>query len=102
MKELCWAVTLIEGNTTSILTADPRTNYNSSDLQICNFGGQKGLIFAGNPGDCIITISQNTLSATVSGAVRSFTPTEVSTLNITGAVAVDVGGTFAYLAAGSH
>ena len=43
-------------------------------------GSQKGLIFAGNAGSCVITISQNTLSVTVPGTIQSFTPTERSSI----------------------
>jgi hypothetical protein len=100
--QLNWKVKLIDGKTTLDLTADPRTQYSSSDLSICSFGQQPGLIFAGNTGTCTITITQNTLSVPVPGTVASFTPTEVSTLNVPGAVAVDVGGSFAYVAAGTN
>ena len=53
-------------------------------------------------GSCVITISQNTLSVTVPGTVTGFTPVEISTLNVPGAVAVDVAGGFAYVAAGAN
>ena len=101
-QQLSWKVNLIDGKTTLDLTADPRTNYASSDLTVCNFGAQKGLVFAGNPGSCVITISNNTLSVTVSGTVQSFTPTALSFVDIPGfANNVDVSGSFAYVAAGS-
>ncbi len=101
-QQLIWTVKLIDGKTTLDLTNDARTNYSSSNLQVCNFGGQKGQVFAGSIGTCTITVSQNTLSATASGTVQSFTPTEVSAISIAGAVAVDVGGTFAYVATGTN
>ena len=101
-QQLNWKVNLIDGKTTLDLTADPRTNYNSSDLTVCNFGGPKGLVFAGNPGSAIITISNNTLSATASGTVQSFTPLPLSFVDIPGfANNVDVSGNYAYVAAGS-
>ena len=48
--QLTWKVTLIDGKTVLDLTADPRTKYTSSDLNICNFFGQPGAIFAGSSG----------------------------------------------------
>lgn len=99
--QLDWKVQLIDGELLD-LTTDPRTHYASSDMNICSFGQQPGLIFAGSAGTCTITISQNTLSVPVAGTVSSFTPTELSVLSIPGAVAVDVGGNFAYVAAGTN
>ena len=101
-QQLSWRINLIDGKTTLDLTSDPRTGYSTSDVNACNFGAQKGLVFAGSAGSCVITISQNTLSVTVPGTIQSFTPTEVSALGISGAVAVDAAGTFAYVAAGSN
>lgn len=101
-QQLSWKVNLIDGKTTLDLTTDPRTNYASTDLTVCNFGAQQGLVFAGNPGSCIITISNNTLSVTVPGTVQSFTPAALSFVDIPGfANNVDVNGNFAYVAAGS-
>jgi hypothetical protein len=100
--QLNWQVTLIDGKTTLNLTTDPRTNFSSSNLNVCNFGVQPGLVFSSSTGTCTITLSQNTLSMNVPGAVTDFTPTEISTLNVLGAVAVDVAGTFAYVAAGTN
>jgi hypothetical protein len=99
---LNWKVTLTDGKTTLDLTADSRTTYSSSNINVCNFGAQKGRVFAGSAGSCVITITNSTLSVTVPGTVESFTPSEVSTLSIAGATAVDVGGTFAYITAGSN
>ncbi|MDX2149370.1 MAG: Ig-like domain-containing protein [Bryobacteraceae bacterium] len=99
--QLNWRVSLIDGKTTLDLTADPRTSYTSSDLNVCNFGGQPGLVFSGSAGNCVITIRQSTLVAPVPGTVSAFTPVEISTLNVPGAVAVDVAGNFAYVAAGN-
>src|SRR5205085_4540257 len=101
-QQLSWRVNLIDGRTVLDLTTDARTNYVSSDLTVCNFGAQKGLVFAGNPGTCTITISNNNLSVTVPGTVQSFTPTALSFVDIPGfANNVDVSGNYAYVAAGS-
>jgi hypothetical protein len=99
--QLNWKVALIDGKTTLDLTADTRTNYGSNNLSVCSFGGQPGLVFSVGAGNCIITITQNTLSVQVSGTVSGFTPVEISTLSVLGAVAVDVAGTFAYVATGT-
>src|SRR6266446_208765 len=99
---LSWKVNLIDSKTTLDLTTDPRTNYSSSDLNVCNCGAEKGRVFAGSPGTCIITISNNTLSVTVAGTVQSFTPTPLSYVDIPGfANNVDVSNNYAYVAAGS-
>ncbi|MGD1073641.1 MAG: Ig-like domain-containing protein [Bryobacteraceae bacterium] len=101
--QLDWKVMLIDGKTTLDLTADPRTHYQSSNLNICNFQVQAGQIFSGSStGNCTITVSQNTLSLTVPGTVTLFTPVEVSTLAIPGAIAVDVAGNYAYVVAGTN
>lgn len=100
--QLTWSVALIDGKTTLDLTADPRTSYSSNDLNICNFGQQPGRIFSGSAGNCVITLRNNTLSATVPGSVSGFSPTEVSAVNVSGATAVDVAGGFAYVAAGNN
>src|SRR6185503_20113785 len=68
-----------------------------------SFGGTPGQVFSGSAGNCTITVSQNTLSVTVPGTVSTaFTPTELSVLSIPGAIAVDVAGNFAYIAAGTN
>ena len=100
--QLSWKVNLIDGKTTLDMTADPRTSYGSSNLAVCNFGLQRGLVFAGASGSCVITISQNTLSVTVPGTVQSFTPVPLSFVAIPGfANNVKTRGNYAYVAAGS-
>jgi hypothetical protein len=84
--QLSWKVGLIDGKTILDLTNSPRTSFNSSDLNVCSFGAKRGEVFAGAPGQCVITISQNTLSVTVPGLVQTFTPGEVSSLAVSGAV----------------
>ena len=101
--QLDWKVLLIDGKTTLDLTADPRTHYQSSNLNICNFQVQPGQIYSGSAtGNCTITISQNTLSVTVPGTVSLFTPVEVSTLTVPNAIAVDVAGNYAYVVSGTY
>ena len=101
-QQLKWKVTLIDGKTTLDLTDDARTSYASSDLTVCNFGTKKGEVFAGNAGNCVITITNNTLNATASGNVKSFTPSALSFVAIPGyANNVDISGNHAYVAAGA-
>ncbi len=102
--QLTWNVTLIDGKTTLNLTSGPRTIYTSSDLSVCGFGGDPGLIFAGSNGSCVITLSQNTLTATVAGTVQSFQPKALSFISIPRpgfANAVKASGNYAYVAAGA-
>ena len=98
--QLHWTVKLIDGKTTLDLTKS--ASYTSSNPNVCQQQQQAGLILAVGPGSCTITISQNTLSATASGTVTAFTPTELSTLNVPGAIAVDVAGAFVYIGAGTN
>lgn len=99
--QLNWKVTLIDGEILD-LTEDRRTKYSSSDPKVCKLLGQPGRVFSGDPGSCVITIEQNTLNVPVPGTVSNFTPTEVSSLNMPGAVAVDVSGNLAYVALGGN
>jgi hypothetical protein len=100
--QLTWRVKLIDGKTTLDLTADPRTSYVSSNLTVCNFGGQRGQVFAGSNGACNITVRQNTLAATASGVVQTFTLQPLSFLAMPGfANNVKVSGHYAYVAGGA-
>jgi hypothetical protein len=90
-----------DGSTVN-LTADPGTNYTSSDLTICNFGTEKGRVFASNNGACTITVTNGNLSAQSSITVRTFAPVPLSFVSIPGfANNVDVSGDYAYVAAGA-
>jgi len=95
---------LIDGKTTLDLTSTSRrTTYASSDLTVCNFGAEPGLIFAGREGACTITVENSgCLSAAAFGTVQSFTPGPLSFVDIPGfANNVDVQGDYAYVAADS-
>jgi len=90
-----------DGSTVN-LTADPGTNYASSNLTVCNFGTEKGRVFASNNGTCTITVTNSNLSAQSSITVRTFAPTSLSFVSIPGfANNVDVSGDYAYVAAGA-
>ncbi len=95
---------LIDGKTTLDLAATSRrTTYASSDLSICNFGAEPGLIFAGNQGACTITVENSGCwTAQAVGTVRNFTPGALSFVDIPGfANNVDVSGNYAFVAAGA-
>ncbi len=100
--QLSWKVTLLDGKTVLDLIADPRTSISSSSLLTCNFNSQRGVVLAGNNGSCTITLSQSTLSVAIAGTVNGFSPAQVSTLSVPGSVAIDVAGSFAYIAAGTN
>ena len=94
---------LIDGKTTIDLTSTTRrTNYSSSNLSVCTFGAPDGRVFAGSDGTCTITITNSGFTATATATVSTFSPTEISTLSIAGAIAVDVASNFAYVAAGTN
>ena len=94
---------LIDGKTTLDLTSTAEgTNYQSSDLTICNFGAPDGNVFAGNNGSCTITITNNGFMTQAMAVVNTFSPTALSFVSIPGfANAVDVNGNYAFVAAGS-
>ncbi len=77
------------------------TNYNSTDLTVCGFGATPGRVFAGETGSCTITATVAGFTATSIGAVRTFSPTALGSIQIPGyANNVDANGRFAYVAAG--
>ncbi len=100
--QLTWRITLIDGKTTLDLTADPRTHFSSNNSTVCTLSPTPGQIFAGNPGTCTITASQNNLTATSAGTITGFNPGPLSFLPIPGfANNVKVKGNYAYIAAGA-
>lgn len=92
---------LIDGFDLNLTSTSRGTNYDSSDLAVCNFGSESGRVFAGADGSCTITASNSGFSAQATGTVTTFSPTALSFLAIPGfANNVDVNGDFAYVAAG--
>ncbi|HEX9505585.1 MAG TPA: Ig-like domain-containing protein, partial [Acidimicrobiia bacterium] len=97
---------LTDGRTLDLTSTSRGTNYASSDLNVVNFGGTDGQIFAGSDGTATVTVSipNTTFSASVSVRVRSFTPQRLSFLQLPGngyANNVDVAGDHAYIAFGN-
>ena len=90
------------GGTIDLTTPASGTNYNSSDLQMCNFGAEAGRVYGGSTGTCTLTISNSGYTASVQIPVNFFVPTALSYIAIPGfANNVDVAGNYAYVAAGS-
>jgi hypothetical protein len=84
------------------LTNDPGTNYASSDLNVCNFGAERGRVFAGSNGTCTITVTNNGQSGQATVTVQTFAPTAVSFIALPGVTNnVDVSGGYAYVATGA-
>src|SRR5262249_44393710 len=92
---------LIDGKTVLDLTSNSTgTNYTSSNLSVCTLDVVHGLVFAAANGSCTITVTNGSFSGISTGTVNAFSPIQVSMLNIDGSVAVDVGGSFAYVGLG--
>lgn len=93
---------LRDGTTIDLTSTATGTNYTSSDLAVCNFGIAGGRVLAGSDGTCTVTASNSGFSAQATGTVTTFAPVALSSIPIPGyANNVDVGGNFAYVAAGA-
>lgn len=91
-----------DGSLQDLTSRSTGTSYSSSNLSVLNFGGNDGLLFAGQAGTANLTVRNGGLEKTVSVVVRNFTPTALSAIAIPGyANNVDVAGNYAYVAAGS-
>jgi len=90
---------LLDGTTINLTSKQRGTNYASSNLNVCNFGGTDGLVFAGEQGTCTITVRVAGFVATTTVEVHRFAPTALSSLDLGGAGnSVDVSGGYAYVA----
>ncbi len=93
---------LLDGTTINLTPTSIGTNYLSSDLLVCNFGGGAGLVFAGSEGLCTIDVSNSGFAAEAVGLVRTFAPKARGFVAIPGfANNVATVGDLAYVAAGS-
>ena len=93
---------LKNGATTDLTSVLRGTNYVSSDLLVCNFGGPDGRVFAGGDGTCVITAENSGFSAQATVLASTFAPLALASIPIPGyANNVDVEGSFAYVAAGA-
>lgn len=94
---------LRDGTTIDLTDSRWGTTYDSTNVNVCNFGGQAGLVFAGQAGTCSINVANGTFRTVVSGTVQDFAPSAVSFVSIPGyANDVAVSGNFAFVAAGSR
>ena len=92
----------LDGQTVDVTRRDRGTNFSSSDLNICNFGGRDGEVFAGQDGSCVITASNSGHEADADIDVRSFDPVALGYVDIYDeALNVDVAGDLAYVATGN-
>jgi hypothetical protein len=90
------------GGTIDLTPTTRGTNYASSNLLVCNFGGESGVVYGGSNGPCTITISNSGFTTTSQLNVNFFAPTALSYISIPGyANNVDVAGNYAYVAAGA-
>lgn len=90
---------LVDGRTTDLTSSLSGTQYESSDLLVCNFGAVDGEIFAGDDGACTITVTNNALTDDASFTVSTFAPVPLAFVDTgaLGAVGFSVEGTHAYL-----
>jgi hypothetical protein len=101
-QQLTVTGTLIDGNSINLTARSRGTNYNSSNLNVANFGAVDGMVFAGADGNATITVTNNGHTAMAQVTVSSFSPIALSFISIPGfANNVDLSGNFAYVAAGS-
>jgi len=91
---------LIDGTEIDLTARSRGTVYSSSDLTVCNFGGQDGLVFAGREGTCTLAVENAGFRAEVMATVRAFEPGLVSSVQLPGlARDVAVAGDLVWVAA---
>ncbi len=101
-RQLVVTGALKDGTTIDLTSTQRGTNYQSSDLNVCNFGSPDGRVFGGQGGNCTITITNGGKSTTATVTVTNFNPIAISRVAIPGfANNVDISGGFAYVAAGA-
>jgi hypothetical protein len=93
---------VIDGRTIDMFRPLYQTTVASSDLMIASFGADLGRVYAGQSGSATVTVANSGHAATASVTVQSFTPTALAFLPLFGFLnAVDVAGSYAYVAAGA-
>lgn len=94
--------TLEDGRVVDATATARGTTYTSSNLLVVNFGATDGLLFAGQPGSAMVTVSNGDVSVDVPVEVTLFQPVALGFVQIPGqANAVDTVGSHAYIAAGA-
>jgi hypothetical protein len=101
-RQLSVIGTMLDGTTLDLTSTRRGTAYTSTDLTVCNFGAQDGLVFGGSDGSCTISVRNGNATASVPVTVSSFAPTALSQLDVPGGLDVEVAGDTAYVAAGSR
>jgi hypothetical protein len=100
--QLSVRATLVDNSVIDLTSRARGTTYNSSDLNVCNFGAIEGRVYAGQPGSCNITVTAAGRTVIVGGVIQSFQPRAISQISIPGyANNVAVNNGYAYVAAGS-
>ncbi len=102
-RQLVVSGALIDGEVVDLTSTLRGTTYGSSDLLVCSFTSNDGEVLAGNNGECDLTVSNGSFSATVEIEVRTL-PRSVSSLDLPGFandVAVDLASGLAFVAGGS-
>lgn len=91
---------LIDGTEIDLTSRSRGTVYSSSDLSVCNFGLEDGLVFAGAEGTCTLGVDNAGFRAEATATVRAFEPGLVTSLELPGfARDVAVSGDFVWVAA---
>jgi hypothetical protein len=101
-RRLSVKATLIDGVEIDARSRRYGTNYSSDNLAVAGFGSEDGVIFAGQDGNAIVTVSIGTASATSAVTVQTYSPTALSFLPLAGFPnGVAVSGDHAYVASGA-
>ncbi|HEX3125695.1 MAG TPA: Ig-like domain-containing protein [Thermoanaerobaculia bacterium] len=94
--------TLIDGVEIDARSRRYGTNYSSDNLAVAGFGAEDGVVFAGEEGNAIVTVSIGAASATTTVLVQSYSPTAFAFLPLPGFPnGVAVSGDHAYVASGA-
>ena len=72
--------TTLDGESIDLTPISTGTNYDSSDFNVCNFGGRSGEVFASNNGNCIVTADNSDFNDTSGIDVQSFDPIALNIL----------------------
>ena len=75
---------LRDGSSIDLTSPVRGTTWLSSDLAVCALGIEPGRVFAGQPGDCTITVTSAGRSATARGIVQTFSPRSLASVAIPG------------------
>jgi hypothetical protein len=101
-RQLAVTGNLKDGTTINLTAPGKGTAYASSNLAIVGFGGQAGLVVAGNAGFATVAVSNNGFTASTGVQVYRFSPVPLAFRSLPGSANnLDLSGGFAYVAAGA-